>query len=140
MAAMAARPNLRKTIRRYPLAAAQTFLEGALVVLANGEVSECGADPAAILGVALHDAGADPDTDEILVALATPEATFVMQGSSAPVAADEGDEYGVVKDGDGIWTVDKTETVNTRLTVEKVYTDRAEFEVRFLAANCQFPG
>lgn len=140
MPAFAAYPNIRKVIRRYPLATGASFLEGALVVAAAGEVDECGADPAAILGVALHDAGADPDTAEVLVALATGESTFVMQGSSAPVAADEGVEYGVAKDGDGIWIVDKTETVNTRVVVEKVYLDREQFEVRVLAANRQISG
>lgn len=137
MPAFPAYPNLRKVIRRYPLATGQTFLEGAAVVLAAGAVSECGADPAAILGFALHDAGADPDTDEILVALASGESTFAMQGTSAPVAGDIGAEYGIVKDADGVWVVDKAETVNTRVVVEKIFTDRAQFEVRVLAANQQ---
>jgi hypothetical protein len=140
MPALAARPNLRKTIRSYPLADAAAFLEGAAVLLTAGEVDEAGADPAAILGFALHDAGADPDPGEILVALALEGATFVLQGTSAPVAADEGVEYGLVKDGDGIWVVDKTETVNTRVFVEKVFEDREEFEVRVLAANRQLSG
>jgi hypothetical protein len=140
MPAFAAYPNIRKVVRRYPLASGASFLEGAFVVLAAGEVDECGADPAAILGTALHDSGADPDTGDMLVALATPESTFVLQGTSAPVAADEGVEYGIAKDGDGIWVVDKTETVNTRVVVEKVYVDREQFEVRVLAANSQIPG
>lgn len=140
MAAFAAYPNLRKVIRRYPLASGASFLEGALVVADEGEVDECGADPDTILGVALHDAGADPDTAEVLVALATPETTFVMQGTSDPVAGDENVEYGVAKDGDGIWVVDKTDEVNVAVYVERVHLDRLEFEVRVLAANRQISG
>lgn len=137
MPAMAARPNLRKVIREYPLAAGASFIEGAVVTLASGEVNEAGVDPAAILGIALHDAGADPDPTVVLVALATAETTFVMQGTSAPVAADEGVAYGIAKDADGIWVVDKTDVTATRVRVEAVYPDRGEFEVRVLAANRQ---
>lgn len=133
-------PNLRQVIRPYPLASSAAFVEGAVVLLTAGEVDEAGADPAAILGFALHDAGADPDPTEVLVAIATAESTFVLQGTSAPVAADEGVEYGLVKDSSGVWVVDKTDTVNTRVVVEKVYIDREQFEVRVLAANRQFHG
>jgi hypothetical protein len=42
----------------------QTFLKGALLVFtAAGEVSECGADPALIAGVALEKAGSKPGYD-----------------------------------------------------------------------------
>lgn len=138
MAKFPAYPNLGRHIRKYPLAAGASFLEGALVLLdANGDVAECGADPALILGVALHDAGADPHVSEMLVAVARADSTFVFQGSADPVQADEGDAYGVVKDGDGIWTLDKGEAVNTRLRIEKVYIDRKQYECVILAANRQ---
>lgn len=138
MPAFPAYPNQGRHIRRYPLAAAQSFLEGALVVLdANGDVTECGADPATILGVAMHDAGADPDTGYMLVAVAKADTTFIFQGSAAPVQADEGDAYGVLKDANGIWILDKTEAANTRLRIEKVYIDRAQYECSILAANRQ---
>lgn len=133
----AAYPNIGQRIRQYPIATGETFIEGALVLLNAGEIEECGADPALIAGVALHDAGADPDTSSVLVALASSEGTFVLQGSSAPVAADVGVEYGVAKDADGIWYVDKTDVVATRVVVEKVYLDREQFEVKILRANIQ---
>lgn len=131
-------PNTGRFIRRYPLAAAQTFKEGAAVVLdANGDVTECGADPALILGFAAHDAGADPDTTQCLVYVAKPDSTFVMMCTSDPVQADEGDSYGVVKDGDAIWLVDRTDTTNLRVKVEKVYLDRKQAEVSVLQATRQ---
>lgn len=138
--AFPAYPNLRQVIRPYPLADDAAFVEGAAVVLDAGEVDECDADPTSILGFALHDAGADPDPTVMLVALATPESTFVLQGTSAPVAADEGVLYGLVKDSDGVWTVDKTDTTNVRVIVEKVYIDRAQFEVRVLQEFYQMHG
>lgn len=143
MAKFPAYPNLRARIRRYPIATGQTFLEGAFVYLdTNGDLVECGTDPATILGVALHDAGALPETTNCLVACAVDGHTYVMMGSSDPVQADEGIAYGIIKDADGIWTVDKTDTSNTRIRVEKVYTfaSRNQFEVSVLAANVQLPG
>ena len=138
MSAFPAYPNMGRLIRRYPLAASQTFLEGAAVVLdASGDVAECGADPALILGFACHAAGADPETTNVLVAVAKAESTFILQGTSAFVQADEGDAYGLVKDGDGIWVVDRTDTTATRVRVEKTYIDRAQAEVSVLAANRQ---
>lgn len=137
-------PNLRKEIRQYPLAAAQDFIEGAVVLITAGEVSEAAADPLVILGVALHDAGALPDEDKVLVAIGLEGATFVMQGSAAPLPSDEGKEYGITKDADGVWHVDKAKTgAAARVVVEKVYIDgnmRDVYEVRFLAANRQIAG
>lgn len=133
-------PNIGHRIRQYPLADGAEFIEGALVVLTAGEVDECGADPALILGTALHDAGADPDPSVLLVALADANATFVMQGTSAPALTDIGVEYGVAKHADGHWIVDKTDVVAPRVVVEKVYLSRAEFEVRVLPANRQLGG
>lgn len=137
MAKMTGFPNKGTRIREYPLAAAQSFKEGSCVVLANGAVSECGADPAAILGLACHDAGAEPNTSRILVWIAEADTTFFMAASSAPVVADEGDQYGLAKDGDGIWHVDKTEAVNTRVVVETADVSRGLLEVKILPANRQ---
>lgn len=142
MPKFAAYPNIRKVIREYPLATGAAFKEGALVVLTAGEADECGVDPANILGVALHDAGADPNKGSVLVAVATPESTFAMEGTVAPTAGDVGLERGVAKDADGIWVVDMAETTNTRVVIEKVHLDAVpdRFEVRVLAANRQIPG
>lgn len=130
--------NVGRCIREYDLASGQTFLEGAAVVLANGEVSECSADPATVLGFALHDAGADPFNTKILVAVAKAHSTFFIEGDRAPTAADIGDVYGIAKDVDGIWHLDTTDTSNTRVEVVDVDLVRGLFEVEILAANRQF--
>lgn len=109
-------------------ATGQTFVNGALVVMAAGEVSECGADPADIYGVALQAAATNPGYDAansptvvtgrqqtVSVALANDTTIFggkLVNGSSTlvtPVAADIGAEYGVTKYG-SIWYVDKNKT------------------------------
>ena len=129
--------NKGRQVRDYPLDGAATFVEGAAVLLSGGEVEECGADPAAILGFALHDAGALPNETRVLVALATAEATFWLQGTANPALTDIGAKYGIAKHADGEWVLDKAEAVNTRLSVEDVDLTRNLYEVRVLAANRQ---
>ncbi len=145
MTARAGIPNTDRDIQQYELTAAQTFLAGALVLLDGSQtVAECGADPAAVLGVALHPAtsggaGGDRDflTDKILVALAGRGNTFLFEGDNDPVAADIGVAYGAVKDGDGIWTVDGTETVATVFTVRDVDLERNLYLVEILDSVAQ---
>lgn len=124
--------------------AAATFKVGAAVVLdAQKEVTECGADPASIYGFALTrvDAGVskDPqDTTKVLVMKAIEGEKFCMQASSDPVeATHRNNSYGLIKDADGIWTVDFTDTTNTRVFVHRVYVDRKMVEVSVLEANRQ---
>lgn len=124
-------------IRERDLKAAETFKRGALVYMdANEEITECGADPAVILGMALHDAAVLPKEDKILVAECIEGLRFWMDGDNAPVAGDVGVSYGVVKDGD-IWTVDGTETTTTRVQVVDVDLDRNLYLVTVLVANRQ---
>lgn len=128
-------PNQGRSVREYPLDGAATFLEGAFVLLNGGEIEECGTNPASILGVALHNAGNLPLEDHILVALAKANSTFILQGNVAPVADDEGKAYGITKDGDGIWYVDKTKTgSDARVFVERVFigNNRDQYEVSVL--------
>jgi hypothetical protein len=130
--------NTNENIRQYPVAAAQTFVEGALVLLnASGAIAECGADPVAVLGVAAHDAGVNPDPTLQLVSVADGDSTFFMSGSRAMTQADVGDSYGVAKDADGIWHIDFTEVTVKQIVIEKVDITRALAEVRFLAAARQ---
>lgn len=140
MAKQAAFANTNESIREYKLPSGAAYLEGAATVLVSGEAAECGADPAAILGFAMHDAGALPNTDRMLVSVAMPDTTFFMEGTRAPLATDVGVKYGIAKDSDGIWIVDCTDTTATRVVVEKVDTTRNFFEVRVLNANRQIAG
>lgn len=129
MAKTAAFPNKGRRVKEYALAEGAAFLMGAAVVVAAGEADEAGADPAAIAGFALHDAGAMPHVDRVLIAKAEDGSTFFMEGDRAPTQADIGESYGLIKDADGIWIVDTTEETVTPAFIEDVDLTRGLFEV-----------
>lgn len=122
----------------FTIAAAQTYKMGAALLLdANEDLAECGADPAAILGFAAHPANLNIPASKALVWKASEGQKFWMAGTSAPVKANINQSFGIVKDADGIWVVDITETVATRVYVHQIDTDRNLFLVSVLAANRQ---
>lgn len=125
--------------RRLTTAAGQTFGLGALVVLdGSGNVTECGADPALIYGMALEPAGKDPEGTYTIVAVAYEGQKFWLECTSNPtIAANQSQSYGVVKDADGIWVVDLTDTTNKRVFVHQVDEDTHRVLVSVLAANRQ---
>ena len=132
-------------IRYFPVTAAQTFVVGALVFLTSGAVTECGADPANILGIALAPASVGLDTrgsifggTQIPVFVLTPNDTIWMGSSTTPVFATHvGTAYGIVKSTN--WLVDISDTGNTRVVpIDVSNTPQQEgYYVRFLAANLQ---
>lgn len=137
------------TFVTYPLAAAQDFERGALVLRnADGNIAECGADPASIAGVALAavaDYAWQDDTfgkvsPRVPVATADQEFRGTLLGTFA--AADVGASYGVV-DSAGTWVVDKADAVNTRVQIVGVDDEVAVGDVNppvrfvFLVANRQ---
>lgn len=126
-------------VRQYDLEASQTFGYGAVVLLdGSQEIVEAGADPATILGIALKEGDeALPFDDKVLVALAEGDGQFWMDGDDDPVASDVDQEYGIAKDGDGVWHVDGTDTSATRVYVIDVDLDRNRYLVKFLEANRQ---
>lgn len=126
-------------IRQFALASGETFEYGAVVLLdGSQEIVEAGADPASILGFALKEGDeALPFSDKILVALVEGDARFWMDGDDDPTSADVDQEYGIAKDGDGIWHVDGTDVANTRVYVLDVDTDRKRYLVKVLEANRQ---
>jgi hypothetical protein len=127
-----------RSIREYTLAGGQTFITGAAVLLNAGVVQECGVDPASILGFALHPAGTMPHTTRVLVAIADKDSTYWLEGNVAPVAADVGAIYGITRDADLVWHVDKTKVgANARVRVVSIDTTRNAYEVKVLAANIQ---
>lgn len=126
------------TAKEYTEAAAQTFKLGAIVLLdASEDIIEAGADPASILGFAAHPAGKNIPATKDLVWVASEGQKFWMASSTDPVKADINQNYGVLKDADGIWIVDKAETVSTRIHTHMVDLDRKLMLVSVLAANRQ---
>lgn len=132
-------------IRYFPVTAGQTFILGALVFLTSGAVSECGSDPANILGIAmapasvgLAAAGSIFGGTNIPVFVLTPSDTIWMASSTTPVFATHvGTAYGIEKTTN--WRVDTTDTGATRVVpIDVSNTPQQEgFYVRFLAANLQ---
>lgn len=124
-------------------AAAQTYKQGALVVLDGaGNVTECGADPALIYGLANGPAGVHPEgtTQTTITKLGSGQKVWMPFSVAAPTrAANESKNYGVVKDADGIWTIDVAEVVNTRLYVHFVDEDMKLGLCSILPANRQIP-
>lgn len=123
-------------------AASQTYLQGALVVLdASKNVIECGADPSSIYGVACGPAGKHPEgATQTTISKVWNGQKFWMAidiGTAATRAANENRPYGVVKGSDGIWVVDTTDTVNTRVYVHFVDIARGMALVSVLQANRQ---
>ena len=143
--ALPAIPNTGRRIRRFPLESAATYVEGAPVLLdANGEIIEAGADPAVILGFAAHDAvlvELDPDPGFALVFVAYPDSTFFLEGLANPLATAIGESRDVGADGNGVALLD-TASAAARLRVENIFLKgdgpTGFFEVSVLAANRQF--
>lgn len=134
------------------IAASQTWNVGALLLVdANGAFAECGADPAAIAAVALAPQGTDTSGFNILGTKAFPPGR--MQAATignqrhftakyvGTLPAADGGLFGVVRDTDGDWKVDFTETTATRLKLVSRRTQSPEniarVVVEFLAANVQ---
>lgn len=121
-------------------AAGQTYQQGALVVLDGSKnVTECGADPASIYGVANGPAGKHPEGATVTtISKAFNGQKFWMACTSAPTrASNENKTYGVVKGADGIWVVDLTDAVNTRVYTHFIDEARGMALVSILSANRQ---
>lgn len=129
----------RAKTRQHPFATGETFLRGALVQLDGSEdvIEPTGLDPTPILGFSLHAAGVEPDEENVIVALAEDDAQFWMAGSSDPVKADINQSFGVLKNADDVWIVDKADTTNTRVYVVDVDIERKLFLVKVLEAHRQ---
>lgn len=137
------------------LAAGAAGLKGALLVQdANGNWATCGANPAAIGGVAYSDYG--PDTSGfnplgvkgfppgfMQAAEVTDEEPFRARYIGALPAADGG-SYDVILDSDGYWKVNFGSSVNARVKLVGRFTNSPEngdeVLVVFLAANVQVVG
>lgn len=132
--------------------AGSAYLQGTLL-LVNGsnEFAECGADPAAIAAVSCSATGADATGFNRLGVKGFPpgrvqgirvtrERLFRAKYFGALPGVDGG-AYGVVKDADGLWKVDFSDAVNTRVKLVGRRTNSPEnlpeVIVVFLAANVQ---
>lgn len=137
-------------------AATQTFTRGALVFAnTNGQLVECGADPALILGVSTAAGGnnASANVASQLVELAYPGTLFRAyadssggEGTGVLALTDRMKGYGVAKSASGgYWFIDTADATNDRVVVWDswdepgfVITDvRPHVYCTFLVANSQ---
>lgn len=148
-------------IQALEVTAAQTFKEGACVVdVAAGTISECGADPAAIYGVALQAAFTNPGNavanaaqnvfttggqpNRVSVAIANRRTIFSGRGVNGatdpvtPALTNIGEVYGLAS-ASGEWVIDIAETSNTRVEIVDIDIDNKIFYFKFLEANLARP-
>ena len=144
--------NIPRT-KEKSLAAAQVFLQGALLLIdANGNWAECGADPAAIGAIALTGAGPDTSVGSrfgttefppgIMKGMAVQDETIWRATYTGALPAADGGSYGVTRNAGGDWVVDFAKVGATaRLKVIGRLTGSPEnvpeVLVTFLAANVQ---
>lgn len=133
-----------------------TFLRGYPVVLTAGLIDETGVNPALIAGFALQDALTNPGfqlansptvitgrSNTASVAIANDSTVFMgplVNGNNtiiAPVAADEGAQYGLTKYS-SVWYVDKSKTAaNARVIIQDIDTINNYVFFKVLRANQQ---
>jgi len=109
----------------YPLGAAQDFLKGAPALLtSDGTVDEGGANPAVILGFFTASAASyawqTNTLGNVLPSVPVALATGVFRGTlegTVNVGTDINDEFGLVEDATGYWTVDRSQTSTVRVKV-----------------------
>jgi len=138
--------------------AAQAFKKGALVVdTAAGTVSECGADPVSVLGVAMADAfsGLGYDmansptvvtgrSNETVIAIADRSQIFTCRGVNGatdpvtPLQTNIGEVYGVAKVGTD-WVLDLAEVTTTVCEIVDIDVDLKIFFVKFREAVLALP-
>lgn len=131
------------SVTRYGYVAAQTFLKGAVLIFGTagnvGLVQEAGATPATgIVGIALESPASTPGhavsfdatviartgvVDAVSVAAANRLTIFtgrMVNGGTDPVtpaATDIGVKYGVIKDANGVWAVDQSNTTQVPVII-----------------------
>ena len=110
---------------RFPIATGETFVKGNLVVLdGSGDVTECGADPTEILGMAAENAADVLETGYVMVDVATNDSIFAMEPSAGTITEGAiGEDYGVVLSS-SVWLLDLTETATVSMLVLRIDISR----------------
>ena len=127
--------------------ATETFIPGDLVFFntTNDEVERCGADPTNIAGIAevtSEQAKTLTDDGRVPVRVITNASCRVaMSSATTPVVATHvGVAYGLVRESNGHWRVDVSETTTTSVTVVDVDVTNGIWYVVFDLADLQFAG
>lgn len=133
----------------------ETFKRGAAVVLdANGELTECAATPTSLIGFAAEPAGSKPGYDaanspsvvtgrvqEADYVSGNPEQVFSGSFRSAastyvvPTQTIINESYGLAKDSDGTWYVNQADTTNLAVTITDISTGEGTPDVVFFVVK-----
>ena len=136
-------------IRWYTEADSQSFVVGDLVYTNSGALTECGADPALILGVALADATNVTSGNASLPVLVLTNNTEVSMNvyhateASATFSDDSGlnTAYEINTPAAGIWTIDIAATSSTRVHITEYMDAKGDLYMRcwvaFMGATLQ---
>lgn len=136
----------------------QTFKKGALLLIqSTGLVSECGADPTEVSGVALEPAGSKPGYDaansptvvtgrvqEVSMGVADRHTIWSMRAvnggtdPATPTQTHINEQYGVVKTGND-WVLDLAETSAKVFEIVDIDIDNKIFFCKFLEAVLSLP-
>lgn len=137
---------------------AATFIRGAAVLVdTDGELIECGADPAKIAGFAAAAASSAPGysaansptvitgrANDVVVYLGDPNTVFSCRGVNGgtdpvtPTLTMIGESYGILKDATGTWTLDLAETTSKSFTIIDIDIDTKTFYVKMVQSFYQF--
>lgn len=147
------RNNAAPRVQSMAYTTGQTFKEGALVVLTSaGEVSECGADPASVYGIALQGAGTGYGYDlpnssrttvvtgrvqEVSTLIVNSTDEYYARGVNGgtdpvvPLQTHIGEQYGVAKVGND-WVIDFAETTAKVVEITDIMPEGNFFICKFL--------
>jgi len=127
----------------YKESASLTAVQGNLVYLTGGYLTECGADPAIILGVLAEDgSNGSEGANSAGVWLALPGTIFVAEGTTTTAQTQVGEDYGVALES-SVWRVDTGDTGNVRVNVialdprDAAGTDEGRYHVTFISSASQ---
>jgi len=136
-------------IKFYQEADSQTFVAGDLVYRSFGQLTVCGADPAAILGIALAPATNVTSSHTMIPVQVLDTDTEVVMNVYHSVASlatfvdnsGHGVAFGVAQNAAGKWVVDLEDTVNTRVKINSYVDDKGDIymkvKVKFMPASLQ---
>lgn len=153
-------PSGTPNIQSMRVTAAQTFKKGALVIdVAAGTISECGADPTAILGIAMEDAFSKPgntgmvnaptivtggQANECSILICDRSAIYscrAVNGGTDPVMPTQtmiGETYGCAKSGVD-WYLDIAEVTVMQWKIVDIDIDNKIFFVKIMESRISLP-
>ena len=115
----------------YGVDGAANYVKGAVLILTSGNLTKGGANPTAIVGVAVHKHPLS-NTQLKVVGMHIPamprvefEAsidTSASEGTGTIAQTDMGAQYGITEDSNGVWYVDKNKTAagDVRVVITKL--------------------